>query len=126
MAIGKNKIDTFNDLKPAWAALFQDFFRPDSIQVEHYIKTSSQHYIQQCIEMHDQSMEADRYNLGGVAALRKITTLPGMGPMIPDDALQLMLFQIHGAVSQKAYQGEIETVFDTARRLMHARPKMAP
>jgi hypothetical protein len=76
--------------------------------------------------MHDQSMEADRYNLGGVAALRKITTLPGMGPMIPDDALQLMLFQIHGAVSQKAYQGEIETVFDTARRLMHARPKMAP
>lgn len=94
----------FQSLKPAWQAVFQSFFEPDSAHLANYLKQFTPLYLQKSLngqtELEQKTPAAE---WGSAAMLREITTMTGWGPMFPQGAIPVLLRTIRAAVTQEKY-----------------------
>lgn len=107
-AVGDNKRQTFNSLKPAWQAVFQHFFAPDSDHVKNYIEQFGRVYLDRVQKGQVDWSGGEKW--GGVAELEAITTLPGWGKVFPKAALPVLNRQIMTTVTQDKYLMMIDVV----------------
>lgn len=102
----------FQSLKPAFQAVFQSFFAPDSAHMGNYLKQFSEVYLNARLDPQTTRINrtvADR-DWGGEKALRDITTITGWGRMFPQGAMPVLLRQIRAAILQEKYLPMIDLV----------------
>lgn len=107
-AVAEGKGRQFNRLKPAWQAVFQHFFAPDSDHAANYIRQFSKVYLNRAQNNKIDWQAAPRW--GGLKELEDITTMPGWGAVFPKAALPVLLRQINAGITQEKHLATIDVV----------------
>ena len=107
-----NKIKKFDDMKPVWKTVFQQFFAPDSAFLNNYVRDFCEKYLQRL----DDSEKPSRKKWGGDPELKAITTMPGWGPLFGDEAVTVLQQTIRSALLQDKHLPLIDMTRGVATR----------
>lgn len=94
----------FQSLKPAWQAVFQSFFEPDSAHLANYLKQFTRLYLYKSVNgLTELEQKTPAAEWGSAALLKEITTMTGWGPMFPQAAIPVLLRTIRAAITQEKH-----------------------
>lgn len=111
-AAQKAKIKDFEDMKPVWKTVFQQFFAPDSPFMDNYVRDFCEKY------MHRLESEAktSRRKWGRNEELTAITTMPGWGPLFGEEAVDILQTTIRNSLLQEKHLPLIDLTRNVAMR----------
>jgi len=112
----------FYEMKPAWQAVFQNFFHPDSFLLTDYLKYYLDQYMQKKTSP-DPQLPCPR-SWGQEREILAITTMPGWGPVFDPAVISVLRRQIMASILQEKHMGMIELFRNQALRL--EKPQAAP
>lgn len=108
----KAKIKDFDDIKPVWKTVFQQFFAPDSPFMDNYVSDFCEKYLHRL----ETGVKASRRKWGGDAELAAITTMPGWGPLFGAEAVEVLQATIRNSLLQEKYLPLIDMTRNLAVR----------
>lgn len=85
-----DEVESFSDMKKAWRSVFISFFEPDSKRADFYISRFCQDYLQRLKNTETLTDEFNQRPWATMKDLKAITTLPGLGPMFSEQALEVV------------------------------------
>jgi hypothetical protein len=111
-AAAKKKIKSFDDMKPVWKAVFQQFFAPDSVFMTNYVSDFCDKYMVRL----EEKAALSKKPWGGDKELAAITTMPGWGRLFGAEGVEILQGVIRGALLQDKFLPLIDMTRRTAER----------